>query len=272
MNKIPFATDFTRQDGNEELWYQVFQLGHPVLARKQRLYAMLPGRDRCKMCYAPLNGFGGWLAKRLGLEPSNRNPLFCNACDGFLQAFPGGAEVDLAIMFCDLRGSVELSSGMSPKEFKDLIVTMRETIIPALWRSEGFVLQFQGDSIIGVWPPGFSGPDYAKKAVDAGFRMSELLNTLTINGRRVPVGISIHAGRAYLGTVASVGNDLQEVSAFGYDVNVAARLSDAATVGEVLISEAAFTAAGRLEDAVDMQSFDLKGMNAAVRAGHLTRR
>lgn len=269
MNAIPQLGKFSREDGNEELWYQVFQVGHPVLSGKQKRFSMLPGRTRCKMCYAPLNGLGGWITKRMGLQASSRNPLFCNACDGFLQTFPGGAEVDLAIMFCDLRGSVELSAGMSPKEFKELIVFMRETIIPVLWHSEGFVLQFQGDSIIGVWPPGFSGKDYVKKAVDGAYKMSEVLKSAKLNGKTVPVGISLHAGRAYLGTVASVGNDLQEVSAFGYDVNVAARLSDAAKAGEVLISEAALMAAGRHAEAVDLQSFELKGADTSIKAGHL---
>ncbi len=148
---------------------------------------------------------------------------------------------------------------------------MRETIIPVLWRSEGFVLQFQGDSIIGVWPPGFSGKDYAQKAVDGAFKMSKALETATFNGQKVPVGISLHAGRAYLGTVASVGNDLQEVSAFGYDVNVAARLSDAAEAGEVLISEAALNAAGKQKNAVDLQPFTLKGVEKPIMAGHLLR-
>jgi adenylate cyclase len=269
MNTIPQLDEFAREEGNEELWHQVFQIGHPVLAQKQRRYSMLPGRTRCKMCYAPLNGFGGWITKRMGLEASSRNPLFCNACDGFLKAFPGGAEVDLAIMFCDLRGSVEISSRMSPKEFKELIVFMRETIIPVLWRSEGFVLQFQGDSIIGVWPPGFSGEDYVKKAVEGAFKMTEVLKSATFKGESVPVGIALHSGRAYLGTVASVGNDLQEISAFGYDVNVAARLSDAAKAGEVLISEAALNAAGRQNEVVDLQSFELKGVEMTVQAGHL---
>lgn len=271
MNKVAQMGDFTREDGNEELWHQVFQLGHPVLAGKQKRFSMLPGKTRCKMCYAPLSGLGGWITKRMGLQASSRNPFFCNACDGFLNAFPGGAEVDLAIMFCDLRGSVALSASMTPKQFKELVVFMRETIIPVLWRSEGFVLQFQGDSIIGVWPPGFSGKDYAQKAVDGAFKMSKALEAATFNGQKVPVGISLHAGRAYLGTVASVGNDLQEVSAFGYDVNVAARLSDAAEAGEVLISEAALNAAGKQKNTVDLQPFTLKGVETPIMAGHLLR-
>ncbi|NNU79916.1 adenylate/guanylate cyclase domain-containing protein [Halovulum dunhuangense] len=269
MNTIPGMGDFAREDGNEELWYQVFQEGHPVLLGKQKRFSMLPGRARCKLCRAPLTGIGGWITRRIGLEPSSRNPFFCNACDGFLQAFPGGAEVDLSILFCDLRDSVPLSAAMSPKEFKQLITFMRETIIPVLWQAEGFVLQFQGDAVIGVWPPGFSGKDYARKAVTGGMRLPRALESNPFNGRALPVGIALHTGRAYLGTVASVNGNMQEVSAFGFDVNVAARLAAAANAGEVLISEAALKAAGRTIDEAELRSYDLKGIDDEVRAARL---
>ncbi len=269
MNTLPGMGEFDREDGNEELWYQVFQLGHPILMGKQKRFSLLPARGRCKMCYAPLTGVGGWITRRMGLEPSSRNPFYCNACDSFLQAYPGGAEVDLSIMFCDLRGSVSLSASMSPKEFKELIIFMRETIMPVLWRAEGFVLQFQGDAVIGVWPPGFSGPDYAKKAVEGGMKMPEVLGRSPFNGREVPVGMALHTGRAYLSTVVSVSNDMQEVAAFGFDVNVAARLAASAEAGEVLISEAALKAAGREVDPSALKSYDLKGIDDQVRAAPL---
>ncbi|CUH22592.1 hypothetical protein JSE7799_00599 [Jannaschia seosinensis] len=56
MNILPGPKEFTRENGNEELWYQVFRLEHPVLATKQKRFSLLPGRGRCKMCYAPLTG------------------------------------------------------------------------------------------------------------------------------------------------------------------------------------------------------------------------
>lgn len=264
--------DFAREDGNEELWYQVFQLGHPVLQTKQRRFSWLPGRIRCKMCYVPLAGLGGWMARRMGLAPSARNPNFCNACDGFLKAFPGGAEIDMAMLFCDLRGSVALSASMSPRAFKEMISLMRETIIPAIWRADGFVLQFQGDSVIAVWPPGFSGPDYARKAVQGSLALPKVLEQTSFEGRALPVGMALHSGRAYLSTVASLGGDMQEVSAFGFDVNVAARLSAAAAAGEVLISESAMAAAGRSIEEAQLQSYTLKGIDHKVQAMVLTPR
>jgi adenylate cyclase len=269
MNNLLHAPEYARQDGNEELWHQVFQVGHPILLGKQRRFSMLPGQRRCKLCYAPLAGLGGWIMRRMGVASSARNPFFCNACDGFLRAHPGGAEVELSIIFCDLRGSVSLSASMSPKEFKELIIFMRETIIPVLWRAEGFVLQFQGDSVIAVWPPGFSGPDYARKALSGSMRLPAALAKARFGDRDVPVGMALHTGRAYLCTVVSVSDDLQEVSAFGLDVNMAARLAAQAEAGEVLVSERALEAAGQPRDASELRPYDLKGMDKRILAAPL---
>lgn len=266
MNRSPASAEFTRENGNEDLWHQVFQVGHPILAGKQRRYGLLPGKERCKLCYAPMAGLGGWVTRRMGLKPSARNPLFCNACDGFLAAFPGGAEVDVSILFCDLRQSVSLSDTMSPREFQELIAVMRTTVMPVLWENDGFVLQFQGDSVIGVWLPGFSGKDFAKKSLEGARRLSEALARTRFKGASLPVGVSLHTGRAYICTVASVDGDLQGISAFGFDVNVAARLADVAEAGEILVSEAAHSAAGGAAGEDALQSYQFKGISENVRA------
>jgi len=269
MTQNTTDTAFNRQDGNEELWHQVFQVGHPVLAQKQRRYQMIPGKPRCHLCYAPMGGLGGWLMRFAKLRPSARNPNYCNACDGFLAAFPGGADVDLSMLFCDLRGSVELSSKMSPREFTQLIMRMRAIVLEKLWKHDGFVLQFQGDSVIGVWPPGFVGPDHAKKAVAAAREIADALAQERDKGQEIPAGIGVHTDTVYLCTVASANGALQEISAFGEGVNIAARLSAVAGAGEVFLSEAIISAAELAGQGIEVQDFTLKGIDRHVRAARL---
>lgn len=263
--------DFNRQDGNEELWYQVFQVGHPVLAKKQKRYQMLPGSPRCHLCYAPMGGIGGWVMRFAKLHPSARNPNYCNACDGFLEAFPGGADVELSMLFCDLRGSVELSSKMTPRDFTQLIMRMRAIVLEKLWKHDGFVLQFQGDSVIGVWPPGFAGPDHAQKAVAAAKDIAHALAEERAKEQEIPAGIGVHTDTVYLCTVASANGALQEISAFGEGVNLAARLSAVAGAGEVFLSEAVIAAAGLGEQGISVQDYTLKGIDRHVRAARLNK-
>lgn len=256
--------ELAKQDGNTELWYTVFAEGHPVLATKQRRYSMLPGSPRCKLCEAPFGGVGGWLMRRTGLHVSNRNPHYCNKCDGFLGAFPGGAEVPMAMMMIDIRNSVELSAKTSPKDFARLVMAMRTDVHELLDKTDGFVLEYQGDSVFAVWPPGFVNGQHCQKAIEAAElaarRASQHSHLMA------DIGVAVHTGTVYIGTVADVAGNMAGISAFGYDVNLLARLAHAARPGEVLVSTATYAAAGRPLPTQPRLFDTLKGIETPVQA------
>lgn len=244
--------------GNTALWYQVFATGHPVLSGKQRRYSVLPGAPRCRLCEAPFGGVGGWVMRLRGLHASERNTHFCNACDGFLQAFPGGAEVPMSMMMADMRGSVELSSRMSPSEFATLVIRMRTELRAILELTDGFILEYQGDSVLAVWPPGFVGESHAARAVEAA--------EMAVKGSSsVPLfGAAVHTGTVFIGTVPDVGGYMKGISAFGVDLNLLARLAHLARPGQVIVSAEAYEAAGRDRSRASFQSFELKGIDHPV--------
>src|SRR6516165_3924341 len=101
---------------NEALWRTIFADGHPQLKSFQRLHSWLPSPPRCKMCFAPFRGIGGLVMRLRGKAPANRNPRYCSACDKFIRNFPGGAEVELSMLFVDVRGSVPAVARLSPTE------------------------------------------------------------------------------------------------------------------------------------------------------------
>ncbi|REF68748.1 MULTISPECIES: adenylate/guanylate cyclase domain-containing protein [Paracoccus] len=249
--------------GNEQLWLQIFRDGHPVLMGKQRRYRRLPGLPRCKLCFAPFGGWGGWVARRIGLRPSNRNPRFCNACDRFIEQFPGGAEVPISILFCDLRGSVALGERLGAAAYAATVARMRDTVVAALWQHDGFVLEFQGDSVIGVWPPGFSGKDHALKAVAAARSMARTLARQEDAGDDpIRAGIGLHTGTAFLCTFSAASGLLQEVGAFGQAMNIAARLSALAEPGQILATRAVCDAARQAPP--PLRQVTLKGIDDPV--------
>lgn len=87
--------------------------GHPVI---------LPAPPRCRLCLVPFAGIGGWLMRRRGKAPSSRNPHCCNACDRFLDAFPGRHRGDdaCAVRRCPavdrLGGEPYPCRGLSPHQ------------------------------------------------------------------------------------------------------------------------------------------------------------
>ncbi|AVL51725.1 adenylate/guanylate cyclase domain-containing protein [Roseobacter denitrificans] len=254
--------DYQRQDGNEEVWKLVLIEGHPLLLSKKKRFGFLPRDPRCKLCTAPFKGIGGWLLSRFqGIRQSKRNPLFCNACDEFLRAYPGGTDTPMTMMFVDIRNSTGLSAQMSSKAFMELVSELRNLALDAMAKTDGSVLEFIGDGVIAVWPPGIAGADHAKKGVAAARRLQEKVKRIAPQGIDLPIGIGVHTGEAYLGTIAAASNDIQDISAFGYDVNLVARISTAARAGQALISQATCDAAGLEYDTGKLLQPDLKGID-----------
>ena len=243
------------QPQNAELWHQIFALGHPKLQSYQRFNKRLPSPPRCKLCSAPFRGIGGVVMAMTGRRPSNRNPRFCSRCDHFIRAFPGGAEVEMSMLFADVRGSTSLAERVSATEYGRLMNAFYAAATAALVATDGFVIDVVGDEVVGLYPPGFSGPDHARKAIHAA---RDLLAAAGRSGT-LPIGVAVHTGVAFIGTVSGAEEGIADVRALGDSINTAARLASQAAPGEALISDAACAAAGQPMSDLDHRNLVLKG-------------
>ena len=153
---------------NEEVWLAVFKFGHPKLKSFHRLHRSLPPwelpRRECKLCYAPFEGLGAVLMRLQGKIPSVPNPDYCTACNRFIRAFPGGAEVELSILFIDVRGSGKIAAQLTPSDFGHLLQSFYKAATRSAIISEGFIIDLVGDALVAIWPSGFVGEDHARKA------------------------------------------------------------------------------------------------------------
>jgi adenylate cyclase len=254
------------QQGNEGLWRTIFAVGHPQLKSFQKFHSRLPSPPRCRMCYAPFRGLGGFYMKLRGKSPANRNPRYCSACDKFLRAFPGGAEVELSMMFVDVRGSVPLAASMEPTRFSSYMADFFRAATQALIDTDGFVIDFRGDCVLGVYPPGFSGPQHARKAVEAAKHLLADIAPKAPDGSLLPVGLGVHTGNVYIGTVSGAEGGIQDITILGDNVNIAARLSQTAAKGEALISQQTCDESGLQLDSLEPRSVQLAGKEAAFKA------
>lgn len=242
---------------NTELWQTMFGTGHPLLLSYQRLNKRLPSPPRCKLCLAPFRGIGSIVMRWQGRTPSNRNPRFCSRCDSFIRTYPGGAEVEMSMLFVDVRGSTTLAEKMSPTQFSALMNSFYDLTTGVLFETDGFVIDLVGDEVVGLYPPGFSGKDHAKLAI----RAAQLL--LKANSE-IPMGIGVHTGVAYIGTMAGADNSIMDVRALGDTVNTAARLCSKAAHGEAFLSESACAHAGLALDVLEQRKLELKGKSEPV--------
>src|SRR3954454_10490551 len=79
----------------------------------------LPSDPRCRLCKAPYGGFGGRVMRRFGFGPSRKNPTLCNTC--FEQAPMGGVDLEIGVLFADVRGFTAMAEGMAPSEVAELL-------------------------------------------------------------------------------------------------------------------------------------------------------
>jgi adenylate cyclase len=213
------------------------------------------------MCYAPFSGVGGFYMKIRGKGPANRNPRYCSACDKFLRAFPGGAEVEMSIMFVDVRGSVPLAASMEPAKFSHYMADFFRSATQALIDTDGFVIDFRGDCVVGVYPPGFSGERHASKAVEAARHLLVDISPKAPDGSALPIGVGVHTGNVYIGTVSGAEGGIQDLTILGDNANIAARLSQAAGPGEALISAAAGQSSKFPLDGLEIRVIGMPGKN-----------
>jgi adenylate cyclase len=120
-----------------------------------------------------------------------------------------------------------------------------------------------GDEVIGLYTPGFAGPQHARLAVQAAQELLRSTGHAGDDGPWLPVGVGVHTGVAYVGAVGSEGA-VSDVTVLGDAANTAARLASAAGPGEVLVSEAACAAAGIAVKGLERRQLRLKGRDEQV--------
>jgi adenylate cyclase len=243
----------------EELWRDWFMNdAYTVEKRWYRAFRLLPHDPRCKICNTPFHGMGGFVMRSLGRKQSNLNPHFCNVCEDFAEKHPGGAEVEMAMLFADVRGSTSLSEQMTPIEFQKLINRFYVGATKAIAEEDGLVEKLAGDAVAAFWGAGFAGKDYVARTVRAAQSIARLMHK-----QGIPVGIGVHAGVAYFGAMGS-SEGLVDISAIGEEVNTAARIASKAEAGEILLSEAALVRAHIDGSLSESRQLELKGISGPV--------
>jgi len=207
------------------------------------LARLLPSEPRCRVCLYPFEGVGGVLLRStIGLSPSKLNPHLCNVCDRAANKYRGGAEIELSMLFADVRGSTGLADSMNPTEYSQLIDRFYRETTRVLFRKNGMVEKLIGDEVTGFFVPGFSGENHPLDAFEAGEEILRVTGHHDPGGPWVPVGVGVHTGIAFVGAVTSAGGSA-DITVLGDTANAAAHIASQAGTGELIFSEATRVAA-----------------------------
>jgi adenylate cyclase len=246
---------------DEEYWRNYLTKGSPREMAMRRFLVRVPRGPRCSMCAAPFGGIGAPVMRAIGKRKSDQNPHICQACFSFLAEHHGGAEIELTLLFADIRGSTTLAEGMSASEFRALLDRFYNVAGQAIFDHDGGVDKFVGDEVVAFFFPMIAGEQHAARGVETARAILLATGHADAGGPWVPVGAGIHTGMAWMGAVGE-GSSTQ-LTAVGDAVNTAARLASVAEAGEILVTTDAAKAAG-LDDNLERRSLELKGKAAAT--------
>jgi adenylate cyclase len=236
-----------------------------------RLMRHLPSDPRCAVCRAPYGGLGGQVMGRVGFGPSRKNPRLCSAC--FEKAPMGGVEMEVGILFADVRGFTSLAQGQSPDEVAKLLNRFYASAVDVLCR-HAIIDKLVGDQVMALYLPRvFPGEIVDHMVADA----SALLLAAGYGEQQpwLQLGVGLDFGTAYVGNVGS--GDVKDFTAIGDVVNTAARLQAAAGSGEIVMSSRVHDRAARGAGAgagdAEQRELSLKGKSepeivSVRRVGH----
>ena len=220
-----------------------------------RLMRMLPGKPRCSLCRSPFGGFGGRLVRPFGFAPSRKNPQLCHKC--FDVAPEGGIEMEVGVLFADVRGYTALSEGRAPGEVVALLNRFYEAAVETLC-AHAIIDKLVGDQVMALYLPRLFDGEVGEHMV------ADARALLDAAQPWIDIGIGLDYGVASVGNVGS--GEVKDFTAIGDVVNTAARLQSVAQAGEIVIStHVASDVAGAVP-----QTFELKGKSAPVDALVLT--
>jgi adenylate cyclase len=206
-------------------WHRLLIEGYEPLRRGRRVFRRLPSDPRCKLCQNPFGGVGGKFCSVIGRKPSRKNPNLCQFCFDHLPA--GGIEIDVGVLFADVRDSTGMGERSTATEFAERLNRFYAVATEVLIQHDALIDKLIGDEVMGLFLAGLAGPQYRGKTALAAIDLAAATTDL-------PVGVAANAGVAFVGNVGS--GTVLDFTALGDAVNVGARLQSYASPGQVVLS------------------------------------
>ncbi|MCP3872901.1 MAG: GAF domain-containing protein [Desulfobacteraceae bacterium] len=176
---------------------------------------------------------------------------------------------DVTILFLDLEGYTALSSNRPEVEVNEIIEKMFSSFVDPIHRSHGDINETSGDALMIIFKDHDANTN-AINAVKAAFEIIDrnraINQSLGADMDPIDVNIGINSGAALVGMTRFKGllNTRMTFTATGTVTNIAARLSDHAKCGDILIGEETKKMVSDFWPAYNLGAVNLKGIKNPI--------
>src|SRR5918911_4789060 len=156
------------------------------------------------------------------------------------------------VVFVDLVASTELVAGADPEVVRRRVTTFFDGVAQCIETHGGTVEKFAGDAVMAAFGIPRAHEDDAERAVRAALAILGNVHKLGVEVR-----IGVEAGEV-------VADDSDSTFATGEAVNIAARLQQVASPGQILIGPGAYRLTLGRVSTEDVGPLELKGRDAPL--------
>jgi class 3 adenylate cyclase/GAF domain-containing protein len=176
----------------------------------------------------------------------------------------GGARATVSVLFADIRGFTSFSEARDPAEVVEAINTYFGFAAEAIQANAGIVDKYMGDAVMAHFnSPLLPREEHAWLAVKAAWDTRERMQRYNeANAQGLAFGIGVNTGTALAGNVG--GKERMEYTLIGDAVNLAKRLQENASGGQILLGEATYLAVRDRVEVRPVGALQVKGRSAAA--------
>ncbi len=157
----------------------------------------------------------------------------------------GGNRHLITVLFADIRGYTSFSEQIPPEKVVEILNEYFTLASDVILARGGTLDKFMGDAVMAFFNAPNPQQDHVLRAVDAAYNLQKTVAERNANARNKPVlgfGIGISVGEAVVGNIGS--KQQMNYTAIGDTVNLAKRLQEDASGGQVLLDERVVQALG----------------------------
>ena len=180
----------------------------------------------------------------------------------------------LTIFFSDIRGFTEMTERMEAEHLVGELNEYLSEMTEIIFRHGGTLDKYEGDGILVFFGDPVAQEDQEQRAVKMAIEMQNRVEELADHwsdsyGESFRVGMGISSGWVTVGNIGSAART--DYTVLGNEVNLASRLADRATAGEILVSDRTMVKVQDMVSGEEVDEVTFKGVSRPIKIYSLTR-